>query len=312
MLKWPFPSENVQTWLASARVDCRTLGQQWGNQFSGTVFEFDDASTFWTSPSQFFTYYKNNVERTAKLSTIVRLANSLGPASPLNSTDLFFALLGSLATNLRVLLGKTGGDHPTTSIYSVPPRLAHAIPAYLKRQLTSTRLKVITGSLPLPPMSGNYVAPPPKVSGKKKKAEFVSFVELEDEMEVDEPVKKSHRWSSMYSENLVSELEFSFDATLSLDAALIEAPLLETLSAFSPFALEIQTTGYDGDNESELGPLSSLSSMFFKKLMSGLSPGGNLSAGGRSSHLALLSPDQWGRLHCPVPAFGTAAADRTT
>lgn len=275
---------------------------------------FEDASTFWSSPCQFFTYFKNNIERTAKLSTIVRLANTIGPASSLDSTDLFFALLGSLATNLRVLLGKTGGDHPTTSIYSMPERLQRAVPAYLKRQLASTRLSVVTGPLPLPPTSGIiHIAPPPRLTGiKKKKAEFVSVVEPnDDDMEVEVEVEGPWKTRRRYSENLVSELEFSFDATLSLDTALTEAPLLETLSAFSPFALEIQTTSYDGDNESELCPLSTLSKMFFN-LMSEPSPGGPLSANKRSPHLRLLSPDQRGRLHCPVSAFGavSAAGDR--
>ena len=47
-------------------------------QLGGTFYDPSDQTTFWTSAEQFFTWWKNNVERTSKFRSLIVDANYAG------------------------------------------------------------------------------------------------------------------------------------------------------------------------------------------------------------------------------------------
>lgn len=53
---FPFPDDIVQLWLDSALIDCCTA-PDFLHLFGGTEFQREDASSFWTTPLNFFTWY---------------------------------------------------------------------------------------------------------------------------------------------------------------------------------------------------------------------------------------------------------------
>lgn len=61
---FPFPSELVTKWLMTARQDC--INKAIDAEFGGVKFNEEDPSSYWTSVSQFFTWWKNNIERRKK------------------------------------------------------------------------------------------------------------------------------------------------------------------------------------------------------------------------------------------------------
>ena len=64
--------ELVSSWLELAVDDSRSLH----NLLGGTQLLESDYSTHWISPTQFFTWWKNNVERKAKFDILLQLGQS--------------------------------------------------------------------------------------------------------------------------------------------------------------------------------------------------------------------------------------------
>lgn len=62
--EFPFSNELVQKWLNMARQDC--INRAISVDFGGVVFDENDLGSYWTAPHQFFTWWKNNVERRKK------------------------------------------------------------------------------------------------------------------------------------------------------------------------------------------------------------------------------------------------------
>ena len=62
--EFPFARELVARWLETAREDC--VSEVLDIDFGGVVFQGEDPSSYWTTPHQFFTWWKNNVERKKK------------------------------------------------------------------------------------------------------------------------------------------------------------------------------------------------------------------------------------------------------
>lgn len=61
---FPFESDLVAKWLVMARRDCIMHAIE--DDFGGVVFEAEDTSSYWTATFQYFTWWKNNIERRKK------------------------------------------------------------------------------------------------------------------------------------------------------------------------------------------------------------------------------------------------------
>ena len=62
-INMPFDEEMVKRWLRLAVSDCEHDYASLGESFGGTAFVKDDPTTYWNEPPQFYTWWKNNVER---------------------------------------------------------------------------------------------------------------------------------------------------------------------------------------------------------------------------------------------------------
>lgn len=70
-INFPIDEEIVRQWMYHAREDA-PRSSAFLELFGGTDFIRDDPSTFWTIPSHFFTWWKNNVERKSKFSSLAK------------------------------------------------------------------------------------------------------------------------------------------------------------------------------------------------------------------------------------------------
>lgn len=61
---FPFKKEIVDEWLKVAKRQCES--SQHHQYFGGIKFDVNDPSSYWSEPHQFFTWWKNNVERKTK------------------------------------------------------------------------------------------------------------------------------------------------------------------------------------------------------------------------------------------------------
>lgn len=68
-VNFPFDEEDVKQWLVLGRFDCE--GAIFQAQLGGTAISHSDIRTFWTEPQQFFTWWKNNIERKKKHETLI-------------------------------------------------------------------------------------------------------------------------------------------------------------------------------------------------------------------------------------------------
>ena len=75
--EFPFSNELVIKWLSIARQDC--IDGVIDIDFGGVPFNEDDLSSHWTAPHQFFTWWKNNVERKKKFRLLKSDALYKGP-----------------------------------------------------------------------------------------------------------------------------------------------------------------------------------------------------------------------------------------
>lgn len=84
---FPFSAELVAKWLELARCDC--VADVLDIDFGGVLFEEEDPSSYWTTPHQYFTWWKNNVERRKKFRLLkVRIYRAC-PPSPILTAFLF-------------------------------------------------------------------------------------------------------------------------------------------------------------------------------------------------------------------------------
>jgi hypothetical protein len=71
---YPFPAAVVLDWLVKAKTDCAQSSPDEPilNFLGGsTPFSWHDSSSHWTTQQQFFTWWKNNVERVQKLTQLL-------------------------------------------------------------------------------------------------------------------------------------------------------------------------------------------------------------------------------------------------
>jgi hypothetical protein len=60
VVNFPFPHFDIKCWLELAREDC-LCARELQEAVGGTPFDYDDPETYWSSTSQFLTWWKNNV-----------------------------------------------------------------------------------------------------------------------------------------------------------------------------------------------------------------------------------------------------------
>jgi hypothetical protein len=71
-VQFPLSPEDVRSWLVKAQNDCIICEESFHIGLGGRCYDPADETTYWTKPQQFYTYWKNNVERKSKLLILQR------------------------------------------------------------------------------------------------------------------------------------------------------------------------------------------------------------------------------------------------
>ena len=74
--EFPFDNNLVKSWLVTAKNECGSAS--FAEVLGGISFNDDDVTSHWTQPRQFFTWWKNNVERRSKFATLMKDAEYAG------------------------------------------------------------------------------------------------------------------------------------------------------------------------------------------------------------------------------------------
>lgn len=101
-ISFPFATSDITDWLRFAAHDC-TMNIEYQLALGGTQFDASNPSTYWTSPNQFLTWWKNNIERKSKLLSLQRDAASAHPGdySARARRALYCRIAVALAINIR-------------------------------------------------------------------------------------------------------------------------------------------------------------------------------------------------------------------
>jgi hypothetical protein len=97
---FPFAESVIQEWIDEAIQDCR-LSPDFLKKFGGTDFDLEDSGTYWTQPSHFFTWWKNNVERKSKFQSLSRDAISKEDATFDRLRTFYCQQAVALSVNIR-------------------------------------------------------------------------------------------------------------------------------------------------------------------------------------------------------------------
>ena len=99
----PFPRSEVLEWISLATRDC---GQDSSLMVSlgGTLFNVRDKATYWTTPEQFFTWWKNNVERKSKFQSLILDSQYEGSDHSLAQRALYCKSVIALTSNIKSFL----------------------------------------------------------------------------------------------------------------------------------------------------------------------------------------------------------------
>eukprot|EP01041_Mallomonas_annulata_P000105 gene106-148_t len=144
---YPFPQNIVHEWLILANRDCRAGA--FLNHFGGTEFDANDPATFWIGTQQFYTWWKNNIERRNKFQSLKRDAQYTGLEEKHQKRASFCQNVVSLAVNIRNHFEKhrVGG----TDVFQVPiptPCPLLCPPEYLYRSFPDSPMDSIHTSCP--------------------------------------------------------------------------------------------------------------------------------------------------------------------
>lgn len=99
VINFPFDTNEVYSWLRFARTDCVDLDFQ--KQLGGTHINSNDQSTYWTHPQQFFTWWKNNVERKSKHASLKKDASYFGDDIKLKARSTFCRNAIAISMNIK-------------------------------------------------------------------------------------------------------------------------------------------------------------------------------------------------------------------
>jgi hypothetical protein len=97
---FPFPEEVIQEWIDKAIEDCM-ISPEFAKKFGGTDFDLKDSGTYWTHPSHFYTWWKNNVERKSKFQSLSKDAISKEDAAFDRLRGFYCQQAVALSANIR-------------------------------------------------------------------------------------------------------------------------------------------------------------------------------------------------------------------
>ena len=78
---FPFSTELTKELIAQAKLD--TVEETFSHEFGGSDFDASESSSFWSDTRQFGVWWKNNVERKAKVATLTNDSLYSGPEEKL-------------------------------------------------------------------------------------------------------------------------------------------------------------------------------------------------------------------------------------
>jgi len=116
----PFPTSEVQQWITAGTRDCG-IDPNLHSSLGGTAFNIRDKSTYWTQPSQFFTWWKNNVERRSKFQSLVNDSRYYGRDFQDSQRALYCKSVIALTTHIKSHLSKNKGVALSLTPLPLPP-----------------------------------------------------------------------------------------------------------------------------------------------------------------------------------------------
>ena len=101
-VSFPFPPEDIVSWMAEAKEDCLRMPDL-QEAVGGTPFVYESPETYWTQSAQFLTWWKNNIERKAKFQGLIRDADTSKPGVVTNKSrrSFYCRMVVALAINIR-------------------------------------------------------------------------------------------------------------------------------------------------------------------------------------------------------------------
>ena len=135
-ITYPFHESDVNTWLAFAKEDC--TDEDFQDSLGGTHIDVQNPSTFWNQPKQFYTWWKNNIERKKKFELLQNDILYNG-----SDSKLVARYLSLLLQMLSILIHDNSTFNNNTYIYRAlfcqsTVTLARNIKAYFERNITKT------------------------------------------------------------------------------------------------------------------------------------------------------------------------------
>lgn len=162
----PFPSDDIDEWIAGGARDCG-IDPKLQASLGGTVFNVRDKTTYWTHSSQFFTWWKNNVERRSKFQSLVKDSKYYG-------TDLLDTQRGLYCKSIIALTVHIKSHFTKNRGVSLPLLPLPLPPPNTKKSFSS--ISPVT-------KGGRATRSPAKVSSKKS---FTSVIDVADIDPLDE------------------------------------------------------------------------------------------------------------------------------
>jgi hypothetical protein len=69
---FPFSKSLIKLWLIKSQNECRAMDPAEPSPYGGIEFHFENSTSYWTTPKQFYTWWKNNIERKNKFANLER------------------------------------------------------------------------------------------------------------------------------------------------------------------------------------------------------------------------------------------------
>jgi hypothetical protein len=116
----PFPSVDIDQWIAGGAHDCG-IDPQLQASLGGTAFNVRDKTTYWTHSSQFFTWWKNNIERKSKFQSLVKDSKYFGADLLDSQRALYCKSVISLAMHIKSYFSKNRNTSLSLLPLPLPP-----------------------------------------------------------------------------------------------------------------------------------------------------------------------------------------------
>ena len=135
-VSFPFHASDITRWLQLAAEDC-LHNVEYQMALGGTPFDARDPSTYWTNTHQFITWWKNNVERKSKFSSLKKDAASClpGDVSPRAKRALYCRIAVALSQNIRNHFDRIMGENEGVVVQLPIPTLSDTHPEPLVNEV---------------------------------------------------------------------------------------------------------------------------------------------------------------------------------